>query len=326
MCKLSIIIPIYKVEDYIERCATSLFLQTLSDVEYIFINDKTPDKSMDVLDRVISKFPHLSDSIHIIEHSENKGLAATRITGLQFSQGEYVAFCDSDDWIDPEMYVQLYKTATDENADMVYCNYIAEHLSKTIRVDIPKVTNIKDYINSLLLGTIPSFSCLRIFKRELLSDHIFELYQVGVDMWEDVLMNIRLYPYLKRIAYNPIAGYHYNQCNGNAYTAIWSNKSLSNIQDVLRLVIQTIDKDESLQFPLSCFKIGTYYSILSHTSLIDLINTDCLISRQDMITIWKHPAMPFHNKLFLFLLGFRMNRTAFYYLKLKRAIKTNLQK
>ena len=98
--KVSIIIPIYGVELFIERCAISLFEQTLDDIEYIFV-----------------------DNVFIIRHERNKGLASARKTGLKFVHGEYVAHCDSDDWVERNMYEYLYQEAISANADIVWCDY-----------------------------------------------------------------------------------------------------------------------------------------------------------------------------------------------------------
>ena len=96
---VSVIIPIYKVEKYVCRCAETLMQQTLEDVEYIFVDDATPDKSMEVLSTVLAKYPHREEQIHIIHHKKNQGLPAARNSGLRIATGEYVFHCDSDDYV-----------------------------------------------------------------------------------------------------------------------------------------------------------------------------------------------------------------------------------
>ncbi len=98
--KLSIIAPIYGVEKYIREFAESLFSQTEDkEVEYVFVNDCTKDESIVVLTKVIEEYPGLKEQIHIYNHTENKGLAAARLTGLNYATGDYVWFVDSDDRI-----------------------------------------------------------------------------------------------------------------------------------------------------------------------------------------------------------------------------------
>ena len=102
--KLSIIVPMYNTEKYIERCARSLFEQTLTGIEFIFVNDCSPDRSLLILKRIIDEYVDRSLVIRIIEHEKNMGLAVARTTGLNQAKGEYIIHCDSDDWIETDMY------------------------------------------------------------------------------------------------------------------------------------------------------------------------------------------------------------------------------
>ena len=97
--KVSVIIPIFGVERFIRKCAETLMEQTLQEVEYIFVNDATPDGSISVLKEVIAYYPQRLTHVRIIEHKVNKGLPAARNTGLSYATGEYVFHCDSDDYL-----------------------------------------------------------------------------------------------------------------------------------------------------------------------------------------------------------------------------------
>lgn len=123
MIKVSVIIPIFGVDKFIERCAVSLFEQSLQEMEFIFVNDCTKDKSMQVLQKVIEHYPDRKEHIHIVNHTENRGLPSARKTGMQYVHGEYVAHCDSDDWVEKNMYETLYLEANKNNLDIVWCDY-----------------------------------------------------------------------------------------------------------------------------------------------------------------------------------------------------------
>lgn len=98
--KVSVIIPIYRVEPYIERCARSLMEQTMREcIEFIFINDATPDGSMRLLKQVLDDYPARASQIRIINHNENKGIAYTRSEGIKEAKGQYIGWCDSDDCV-----------------------------------------------------------------------------------------------------------------------------------------------------------------------------------------------------------------------------------
>lgn len=130
--KVSVIVPIYKVEPFIKRCANSLFEQTLQNVEYIFVDDATPDNSIHLLKEVVAFYPNRNEQIHIIHHKVNKGLPAARNTGLEMVSGEYIFHCDSDDYVEPDMLEKLYQKAEETNADMVWCDWFLTFAEKEI--------------------------------------------------------------------------------------------------------------------------------------------------------------------------------------------------
>lgn len=119
MAKISIIIPVFGVEDYIERCARSLFEQTLVDIEYIFVDDCSPDNSILKLQETIECYPNRKDKVKIIKHDINQGLPGARHTGFLNASGEFILHCDSDDWLLPETCEELYNKAKEENSDVV---------------------------------------------------------------------------------------------------------------------------------------------------------------------------------------------------------------
>lgn len=123
MPKVSVVVPIYGVEKYIERCARSLFEQTLDDMEFVFVNDCTKDNSIAVLKRVIEDYPNRREQIKIIHHEQNKGLSHARETGINNSIGDYIGHCDSDDWCDKQMYEEMYSKAYLEGCDYVKCGH-----------------------------------------------------------------------------------------------------------------------------------------------------------------------------------------------------------
>lgn len=137
--KVSVIVPIYNVEAYIERCAISLFEQTLDNIEYIFVNDCTPDNSMMILSEVLSRYPQRKEQVRIINQPKNLGAAKAREDGIKEARGEYIIHCDSDDWVDKNMYLDMYRKAKSEDLDYVMCRslYYTDGSSDTL---------IKDYI------------------------------------------------------------------------------------------------------------------------------------------------------------------------------------
>lgn len=123
MPKVSIIIPVYGVEKYIEKCARSLFEQTLEDIEFIFIDDCTPDASIKVVKNVLDSYPNRKKQVVFHKMETNSGQAKVREWGITHATGEYIANCDSDDWPEQNMYEMMYASAVKGKSDVVICNY-----------------------------------------------------------------------------------------------------------------------------------------------------------------------------------------------------------
>jgi len=123
MPKVSFIIPVYGVEEYIERCCISIFEQSYKNFEVVFVNDCTKDNSEQIVLNVIERYRHLGIHTSIIRHETNKGISATREDGQNAATGEYILYVDSDDYISTEMLEVLVNRAEQTNADIVYCDY-----------------------------------------------------------------------------------------------------------------------------------------------------------------------------------------------------------
>lgn len=145
--KISVITPIYNVEHFIAHCVETLMRQTLDEVEYIFVNDATPDDSMGVLNKTLEKFPEKLSQVRILTHAENKGLPAARNTGLEVATGKYIFHCDSDDFMEPDTLKMLYDTAEEQDADYVWCDYfIASKMIANIKNKENTQVKMKPYV------------------------------------------------------------------------------------------------------------------------------------------------------------------------------------
>lgn len=189
MPKVSVIIPVYGVEKYIERCARSLFEQTLGDIEFIFVDDCTIDKSIGILKSIIKQYPERENQIHIVHHEKNAGLPKARQTGIKYAKGDYIAHCDSDDWVDRDMYRAMYIKAIEEKADMVVCDYYRSdgnnHKGDTGFIATEKEQFIKEMLYLRTSWAVWN----KIVKRELY--HLEFVYPTGA-MGEDMLISTQL--------------------------------------------------------------------------------------------------------------------------------------
>ena len=199
---VSVIVPIYKVRDYIERCAQSLMNQTLKEAEFIFINDATTDDSMDVLQRVLCKYP--DRLIRIINHEHNKGLPAARNTGLLFARGEYIYHCDSDDYLEPDMLENMYNVAISNNLDIVYCDYYLSFNKNEKLIRNKAYYNIDDYVREGLLGGRIKYNVWNKLIRRAIYVENGIVFPEGYAMGEDMTI-IRLAINAKTVTFLPRA-------------------------------------------------------------------------------------------------------------------------
>lgn len=117
MSKVCVIIPVYKAEVYIEKCTRTLFGQTLDNLEYIFVDDCSPDHSIEVMERVLNEFPNRKSQVKVIRHEVNQGVSAARQHGVGAADAEYIIHCDPDDYLELDMYEAMYRKAKEDNND-----------------------------------------------------------------------------------------------------------------------------------------------------------------------------------------------------------------
>ncbi|MEQ2516488.1 glycosyltransferase family 2 protein [Bacteroides zhangwenhongii] len=220
--KVSVIVPIFKVSQYIEKCAISLFEQTLDDIEYLFIDDCSPDNSVDVLQAVLNKYPQRRDYTRIIRMNVNSGTSVVRALGIKEAKGEYIIHCDSDDWVDVDYFEKLYKEAIKENADIVIGDFIRESINTTCTIET-EVCNPPRLMLSEMCNR--SFYCMlwnKLMRRPLLIDNAIRL-KPGINMWEDVLVCLQAFYFAKRIGKIEGSYYHY-RVNPESYTVNSANE------------------------------------------------------------------------------------------------------
>jgi len=166
--QVSILVPIYNVSPFIERCAHSLFRQTFQDIEYVFVNDCTPDDSMQKLLTVLEQYPQRREQVKIINHSVNQGLAATRNTAIDNSTGKYLLQIDSDDYVEINIVELLYNKAEETQADVTVCDFFEEQ-KNTTKIVVDAVSKNMDENRCNIIISTQSHACVwnKLIKRDL---------------------------------------------------------------------------------------------------------------------------------------------------------------
>lgn len=224
MRSVSVIVPFYNVENYIEKCLNTLVHQTLEDIEIILVNDGSQDRSMVVVKKFLEQYP---DKITYLE-KENGGLSDARNYALPYAKGEYIAFLDSDDYVEKTMYKDMYELAKKEDSDMVECNFYWEYPDKK-KEDIGVVYNGKKE----MLEKVRVVAWNKLIKKEVLEKSKVT-FPKGY-RYEDVEFTYKLIPYLDKVSFLKKPCIHYIQREGSISNN--QNERNKEIFDVLEHVI-----------------------------------------------------------------------------------------
>jgi glycosyltransferase involved in cell wall biosynthesis len=228
--KVSIITPIYGVEKYISRYAHSVLEQSFDDIEYIFVNDCTKDKSMTILKDIIEQYPLRKNRVKIINNDKNLGLCLSRYEGIKASTGDYIINCDSDDWLDKEMVEKMYEFVQINSLDIAWCDFYISDGKKHTYLSQESSTSKIDYLKSMLTIKIISSLCNKIIKRTLFFNN--EICPAVANMGEDFVLLFQFVFFSNKIGYIPSPFYYYYMRNDSiTHHAKERNKQLRLIED-----------------------------------------------------------------------------------------------
>ena len=233
MPKISVIVPVYNVEKYIAKCLKSLTLQTLQGIEIIIVNDGSLDRSIDIIEKYVKENP---TKIKYYE-KKNGGLSTARNYGLEYATGEYIAFLDSDDYVEINMYEEMYNLAKKENADMVECDFIWEwEYGKKV---YDKRREYKTKEDMMKKPRVVAWN--KIYKREILNKNKIR-FPEGL-IYEDMEFFYKLLPHLNKISYINKYFVHYIQRKDSI-----SNKQTKKIEDIFKILDNIFDyyKEQNL--------------------------------------------------------------------------------
>ena len=225
--KISILVPIYNVSKYIERCAHSLMEQSYENIEYVFVDDCTPDNSITLLKGVIAKYPHRQNQVKIISHEHNKGLAGARITALNSATGDYVFHVDADDYIAPDAVEKLSLQAISSDSDIVDASYSKVDGNKIVCTNAPYKGSKIDYLHLIVgrTGLVNNQIWGKLIKKSLYDDNNINAIE-GIDYGEDYSVFPKLLFHSQKRTWIDSVVYYYNVSNATSYMHSVSKKAM----------------------------------------------------------------------------------------------------
>ena len=231
--KISIIVPVYKVEHYLCRCLDSIVAQTFTNWECVLIDDGSPDNSGVICDEYAAK-----DSRFKVIHQKNAGVSAARNAGLEAAKGEWICFVDADDWVDTEMLSSLYDTAVQQNAEVV--------VSGDVRTD-GRIEIEKHCPNQGWMDMPKDFAiywqgpCAKLLKKTILHKENIK-FPVGIALAEDLLFTFKVFFYCKKI-YGINRAYYYYFFNQNSAVHTITKEKIKNEKQVLTSIEEVLQKE-----------------------------------------------------------------------------------
>lgn len=244
--EVSIIVPIYNVEKYIEKCSRSLFEQTFQSIEYVFVDDCSSDNSIELIKEILNDYPNRKGQCIFIELAKNNGPASARNIGLKKSRGKYIYFCDADDWTDIHLIEKLYNTAMYYHSDIVVCDYYLVYSDKKTysyaeNWASEKISSLRNYIKKGYNVVWNLFVRSRIYRTFDIT--FIEGYTYG----EDFNLSVKLL--IKSVVitnlHEPL--YYYNQTNTTSVTTQMSGKKVYEEQAMCLDLIEWLKKENEYE-------------------------------------------------------------------------------
>lgn len=255
--KISIIVPVYKVEKYLDKCVRSIVEQTYKNLEIILVDDGSPDNCPAMCDEWARK-----DSRIAVIHKENGGVSSARNAGLAACTGDYVGFVDSDDWIEPDMYEYLLDISMKSNADVSRCAFVIELENPEVDIDLQNDSKLRvlhgdELIIELVNGEYnEGIMCNKLYKSECIKD--LRLNE-NIKIAEDCLLNYHIYSRGITLVSSDSVKYHYLGRNDSATNSVFSEKSF----DILKVhnEITNSEINNPATYPY-CLKTYIRYNII----------------------------------------------------------------
>ncbi len=245
MPKVSVIVPVYKVEKFLPRCLDSLINQTLKDIEIICINDGSPDNSLQILEEYAQK-----DSRIKVINQENSGPSISRNRGIELAQGEYIGFIDSDDWIDLNFYEKLYETAKKYDADIAVgdVKIIRKYGRQSYKYQYKSEELAEETYKKYYLCNIPNVG--DVWNKIYRTSGIRKLnltFEPGV-YYEDICFMVEALYYLKKMVTVPNVKYYYQRDNAGSILRMKSQKLKNDYVHVRERMLEFF-KSKNLALP-----------------------------------------------------------------------------
>jgi glycosyltransferase involved in cell wall biosynthesis len=227
---VSVIIPVFNAGTTLNRCLESLLCQTLENIELIFVDDCSTDDSMEVINSLVFVRKNLHLAIQIESHTQNKGVAAARNTGLNVATGKYIYYVDADDWIEPDTLEKLVQEAESKDADIVGHSWYLSFGQNERKMHQPAFSNPIEAIRRMMTGVMRWNLWLFLVRRSLYEENNIRFLD-GMNMGEDMMVMLRLFADARQVSFIDFPFYHYLQTNSSSLTKTYSEEHIRQVTE-----------------------------------------------------------------------------------------------
>lgn len=289
--RVSVIVPVYRTEPYLERCCRSLFGQTLQEVEYLFMLDGPSAEAESIIGRTLTDFPQRKEWVRIIGHEQNRGVSCCRQGGHDLARGQYLFHCDSDDWMEVEALEKLYAKAVAEGAELVFADYVRHYPSSG-----REVVYSAEYVLRGGISTMDGTLCNKLISRELVQDNDLR-FPEGINWGEDMVMSVLLQIFARKTAYLPQIFYHYCMRSDSLTQALDTEKymQLVSCPAYVERVLSQRGLAESHQMLLMQMKFEVKEYFLIHRAMRNVKKWQ-RIYPECHAYIWQYGSVPLYLK------------------------------
>lgn len=267
MMKVSILVPVYGVEKYVGQCSRTLFGQTYDNIEYVFVDDCTPDNSVAVIRQALAEYPHREQQVRIVRHDHNRGLGAARKTALEAATGDFVLNVDSDDYLALDAVEKLVACQQQTGADIVSGSYSSHFEDGTIVFHHEPHLDRNACLKLMLIQhTLLPHIWARLIRKTVYTEHGIESVE-GINMAEDMALTPRLIYAANKMAYVDDSVYFYR--DDSSASTFANHMSIKHVlsyvkaNEMLWQYFTMNDKKQDFLFALEIGMLNVYYQALA---------------------------------------------------------------
>lgn len=338
--KVSIIVPIYNVEKYLNRCIQSLLGQTLKEIEIILVDDGSPDKCPSMCE----EYAKVDSRIKVI-HKQNEGLGLARNSGLEIATGEYVAFVDSDDYVEKTMFATLYTTASKKDLDVIYCGFYKQNIDGTFK-RISECETYTEYNKINIQRLIPDFIASEpyckneykhdmsvwhsIYKNKIIKNNHLQFVSERIYSSEDIPFQIDFLKRAEKIAFIPDNFYYYCY-NNTSLTKKVNKERFQLIKSTYELISEKVKEEDFEGLRAKRLFIGNVRTYIrkvvnSHitecekVSIIQELLNDKIWN--EIRTLYRPSYLPIHRRIMLAFIYSKNTYLVYYFTKILNKISS----